>query len=256
MFCDTQRNENDNTVLSHYTTYENLIYILKSRKIRLSEISTLNDKTEEIINGCLHGEKRYVFCMTYSQSESVAMWSLYGKASGIKIKISFPQGALAKGITEFYPKDTNEESIPHKCFVKDNNRNKLFSIRDMTYYDKSNKRILYKGAKIENLELQQDQCRIFSGYVKYNAWEFEKEVRLSAVLNGSFERCEGELASQKYIFANISDELISKITVTHNPWISDDVKQELERSINDLAKKELKHENSTCNGEIADYFNQ
>lgn len=75
--------------LYKYTTLESLALILKSRKIRLNPLSSMDDKQESKTNDSVDFSK-YVFVSSWMNQpkESIAMWKLYGDMSnGVRIAL-------------------------------------------------------------------------------------------------------------------------------------------------------------------------
>jgi len=64
--------------LHHYTTIENLVLILNSRKIRFSRLTTVDD-TEESENFGQYNIAPflYVSCWTINNIESIPLWKMY-----------------------------------------------------------------------------------------------------------------------------------------------------------------------------------
>lgn len=244
----SQRKEKDQTIIYHYTTYESLLAILENKCFRLSRSDLLNDKVEEKFSGCLESEKRYIMSFTYTGVESVAMWAMYGKASGIKLRIGIPHSFLVKTINNnfyFDPKKDNKIGIGDVETLSPTK--KEFRVSNVMYYDKEADKIFLKKYTYRTLMSENDSKQL-AGFVKYNVWDFEKEIRLSVLLNSQGEN----KTFDKYIYAGITDELISEMIITYNPWIKENVKREIERSINSIPGFELKHEFSKCHGEVSE----
>ena len=65
-------------------------------------------------------------------------------------------------------------------------------------------------------------------------------------------RVYGEENIPKYVFAGINEELIKDFHITFNPWLSAEMKEEIQKSINSLAGFEIKCDSSQHDGEITD----
>lgn len=239
--------------LYHYTTYENLLCILKNRCFRLSRMDLLNDKAEQSLG--VHDEhlKNYVMSFT-GEKEYISMWAMYGKASGIKIRIDFPFESFKKCINnEFYFDLQKKNKIPLSspnvtgCFSK-----KGFLLSPVVYIDKNTKVLSHNGNAFQGIPStnSSDIITSMSGFIKYDAWEFEKEIRLRALLYdglGSFPT-----QSPKYIFVSIDDNLIKQIKVTFNPWLSSELKNEIQKSINGMFPYEIDCIDSQHDGEVSE----
>ena len=119
------------------------------------------------------------------------------------------------------------------------------------YYDKRRNVFKLSGKSLNSIEVSPSKISDLAGTIKYDAWEYEKEARLSVVLHQ-----DGGRGSKNYthIYTGLSDDFIKSICVTYSPWISDEVFDELRTSIDSLAGTKLKHRKSTLQGEIAEIW--
>ena len=86
-----------------------------------------------------------------------------------------------------------------------------------------------------------------SGFLKYDAWEFEKERRLKVTLNDDHQN-----NSPQYIFLKLTDAIFSDFSVTYNPWISTLLQEELKETLNRVAGIEIPQRLSSNHGEISE----
>ena len=91
-----------------------------------------------------------------------------------------------------------------------------------------------------------------TGFIKYDAWEFEREVRLRTRLQGYDLDNSNHGNTLRYIFAGINETLISDFGITFNPWISSELKEEIKKSLNALTGCELKYADSQNDGEVTE----
>ena len=71
--------------LYHYTSVSSLAMILKSKNIRFSPLSVLDDKEEQ-----MHNYSKYVFVSSWTDDEleSIPMWKMYSSPTeGVRIKL-------------------------------------------------------------------------------------------------------------------------------------------------------------------------
>ena len=234
----------------HYTSYESLIKILKNRSLRLTRYDLMNDIAEKELSRCEDGDSRYIISFS-GQRESVALWSLYGKSSSIKIRIEFPLLELLSSINNnFYFDSMLERKIPITStqHVQEDYTKKQFSFSDVVYYDKDKHVFRLQGGPIKNITVSQQMIHQLAGTIKYDAWEYERESRLSVVLYNNHDLNDSN--GLMHIYAGLSDQLIKKTTILFNPWIDADVKAVLQNSINELAGSPLKYKTSELNGEV------
>lgn len=100
--------------LYHYTSAESLIKILDSRKIRFTRLDLLNDPYEgyvEIadVSGTDKNCAKLIYCSCWNESseEDIALWYVYTKVSGVRIKMKsamFGKNmSLEENISGYYP---------------------------------------------------------------------------------------------------------------------------------------------------------
>lgn len=239
--------------LYHYTTYESLLKILKFRSIRLSRIDLMNDKAEQALSKSNINEDRYILSFTNNSKEYVSMWAMYGKASGIKLRIDFPIQVFRSSINDnFFFNEQCTDKIPIYKIATNFVTKKDFIINDVIYYDKQNNKIKHNTNPFNYLEVMDSDIDSMAGFIKYDAWEFERETRLSVLLENIRINDDIKNNNIRYIYARINDELIKNMGITYNPWISELLKTELQKSIDEVANYELNHNLSANNGEIAE----
>lgn len=78
--------------LSCINSQKRLLEIIANKSLKLNNVIFLNDKKEAFF---CHNRNYYIFSMT-SEQEYVSMWQMYGKPSGIKIRIDFSKEKLLK----------------------------------------------------------------------------------------------------------------------------------------------------------------
>jgi len=230
--------------LYHYTTYESLVMILTQRCFRISHLNLLNDRAEQTLTQDAVRMDSYIMSFSHDPKEYVSMWALYGKPSGIKLRVDFPAKALIKSIDgNFYTDSDRREKISLDEICPDPVTNRGFSISDVVYYDKDKNTLSHNTRPFTNLAVDRNMVQSLAGFVKYDAWEFEKETRLRLLLHGGGSH-------PQYIYAGIDDPFVREIGVCYNPWISDSLRNELQISIDRLAGHALFHTLSQNHGEI------
>ena len=238
-------------ILYHHTSYESLVMILKGRSFRLSRYDLMNDIAEKELSRCQDGDSRYIVSFTGAKAESVAMWALYGKKSSLKLRLSFPRDTLIKSVrNNFYfdPQLTNRIPIWDTNTINRDASKKGFSLSDVVYFDRDKKQFRLSGKPITSFETSEQMIADLAGTIKYDAWEYEREARLSVVLHQE----PSSLSEITHIYAGLTDDLIQKMTVTYSPWISETLFQVLSENIDALAGCKLTHKKSTLHGEITE----
>lgn len=239
-----------NKRLYHYTTYESLLAILSSNTFRLSRMDLLNDKAEKKLGS--NDERMSNYSISFTQKkEYVSMWAMYGKPSGLKIRLDFDKALLFNEHTKLYydGERKNRISFPKPLFeIKDLADRTILS--DVVYYDKENEVLKHNTRGFPNLVFNNSQTDKLTGLIKYDAWEFEKETRFNVRLDGKFRQFDD---FPEYIFIGFEKELVSTFRITFNPWMSNLVKEELKKSLDSLTGIQLKYLNSANDGEIEEF---
>lgn len=186
--------------------------------------------------------------MSFSNNprEYVSMWAMYGKPSGIKLRIDFPSKLFNESINNNFYFDSNcMDRISVYQMSSDPITKKDYKISDVICYDKSDNKLQYNTSSIDNLAVDDRVIQELAGFIKYSAWEFERETRLRVLLNDNNN--DGHL---QYIYARLNNQVIREFKITYNPWISSSLQSELQISIDRLAGCALSHNLSTNHGEI------
>ena len=235
----------------HYTSFESLIMILKNRSIRLSRYDLMNDYAEKELSKCIDGDLRYIISFAHTK-ESVAMWALYGKSSSLRLRLEFPIEDLLSSIDNnfFFDSELNNKiSLYGTKPVSADYTKKRYTYSSVVYYDKKKHAFRVEGHPQKNITVTDDMIRSLAGTIKYDAWEYEKESRIAVVLHQDQNITnQGEI---KYVYAGLNDKFISKLKIRYSPWISEDIQNELTKSINNLAGFEIKTQKSDLHGEIS-----
>lgn len=240
--------------ICHYTSYESLVLILKNKSLRLTRYDLMNDYAEKQLSKATDGDYRYIVSFTGTTKESVAMWALYGKHSSLKLRLDIPRGKLIETANNnFFFDSKKEEKIPtyNTGTIPCDYKKKNYSLSDVVYYDKRRNVFKLSGKSLNSIEVSPSKISNLAGTIKYDAWEYEKEARLSVVLH---QDSGTESKNYTHIYTGLSDDFIKSICVTYSPWISDEIFGELRTSIDSLAGTKLKHRKSTLQGEIAEIW--
>lgn len=210
--------------LYHYTSFDSFLFILKDKAFRLSRTSLLNDKKEKEFCG---NKDFYVMSMT-TDKEYVSMWSMYGRPSGIKIRIDFSVSLFKEC---FDSKNIYRDS---DCKIRYYYHSRpLFplpppaiercALKDVVYLNRDRSEYRHNGNHFPSIQVSEKGIEQLGGFIKYDAWEFEKETR-ARVYYEADKDCD-------YVYVAISDELLRDIKVTFNPWLSIGMKEELRASL-------------------------
>ena len=239
--------------LFHYTTFEALLSIIEGKTLRLSRLDLLNDKAEQKIGQHNDIIKSYIISFT-KKKEYVSMWAMYGKSSGIKIRLDFSTSEFLKSIDKFYYDSEKTKLVTFdktkKLFNLPDKQFNPIQLSDVAYLDKDKMKIRHNGGTINGLDVNDKLIDKMTGFIKYDAWEFEKETRLRVQLNRTATNTEEKLPN--YIYCAISEELINSIHITFNPWMTPLLKKEIKKSLNSLCGFDVPCNDSADDGEITE----
>ena len=108
--------------LSHYTTLENVAFILESKSIRFKPLDTMDDLQESKSKGIRNaGQFIFVSSWTDEESENIPMWNMYADLkSGVRI-------ALPVNPFEEYEISVGDAcKIKGECITNHLNRDEVF----------------------------------------------------------------------------------------------------------------------------------
>ena len=125
-------------------------------------------------------KKRFICCLTYLQSENIAMWKIYGKGSGYRIKI--PQQLINKFITADHKTIVFLDEHHQKLEVNKTN----ITIQDVVYFSsnktKDEKTYICRTDEKAYFPLIPNEFRdkaVEQGVqIKSDGWRYESEVRI------------------------------------------------------------------------------
>lgn len=234
--------------LFHFTTLESLLRIIRNKSFRLTRMDLMNDKAEKNLGKLTNHSENYIMSFTQGK-EYVSMWAMYGKASGIKLRLDFDSKELISGLKNYC----------YSCFEKistiqvdNSNMKKAFCVlSDIVYLDKEKNEFKHKENPFPNFKVNDDKIINMAGFIKYDAWEFEREKRL--LVNLKYDYDLEKKKYPKYIFLNIDNNLIKTFHITFNPWISDEMKNVVRESLKKAAGYEIICNNSTNDGEVDEF---
>lgn len=247
-------------MLYHFTTFESVLSIIKSKSFRLTRKDLLNDKAEKHIGNEELAKHQYIMSMT-EEKEYISMWSMYGRPSGIKIRLGFSAKEFLKVIEPFTNWNKFKQDVLHVLYVDGDGilikpedaivnlwemPYESFKFACVAYLNKDTKNLEYKGKQLTTQQIDELNVSLLTGFVKYDAWEFENEIRI--VINpDTTQMREKEL---DHIFLPISDALIKTFSITFNPWMSQDMKNIVKTQLNAAANCELQYKDSNHDGEV------
>lgn len=226
-YLDSSERLKSRKFLYHYTTIEKAIKIFKSKTWHLVNPHDMNDVVE-YRNGDPRLWQNIFFASFMAENkESIAMWSMYAQPWKDGVKIAIPMSTMKEWlksvdeILEVSPINYDEltgNSVPI------NERNVIY-ISSVAYSNaascdsNSNTETLMwsnkKNTKIPNCQ----HISELTGYIKDDAWDYEKEVRLKAEFENTFGF--GRVAIK------IPDSVLDEITISSGPLFEGDLIQRM-----------------------------
>lgn len=180
----------DDSFLFHYTDIETVINIIESGYLWLNDYNQMNDLFEkELLNQRDYDGNLFFICFSRGE-ESLAMYKMYGKGKGsaiIKIPVSVIKDILSYAWHGEYADGIDDDGEYYSCIRKtsvvDNGRvlkktvNTGLYCTDIAYLNPYDSVLKYED-KRNNKIISPLNSEELVGMVKYNCWEYEREVRL------------------------------------------------------------------------------
>ena len=207
--------------LHHYTTVENLLFILINRVLKFNKVDNFNDLSESIRNEYV---KFFASCLTYSKEESIPLWHIYAnKENGIRI--SFPNIYIFGENFYFYNDDGNKKIIAL-----------------------SSDRILYGQVEYDDQLASKspsqgsDSIRLTNVYdmacQKRKVWSYEEELRFFIVDDANL------IKDANCLYISLNDEFFNNMEITFNPFMADYKKLIIMEAVRSLGYDKIRDKNS------------
>ena len=225
-YLDSSERLKSRKFLYHYTTIEKAIKIFKSKTWHLGNPHDMNDVVE-YRNGDSHRWNNIFFASFMAENkESIAMWSMYAQpwVDGVKIAIPIStMKAWLKSVDEILEvSPTNYELTGNSIPINERNAIHISSVAysNATSCDSNNntETLMWsnkKNTKIPNCQ----QISELTGYIKDDAWDYEKEVRLKAEFENTF--------GFRRVAIKIPDSVLDEITISSGPLFEGDLLQRM-----------------------------
>lgn len=238
--------------LYHYTTVKGLIDILNSKKIRFKRLDLLNDPYEgyveiEGLSGIEKANSRFIYCSCWNdlEDEDLALWYIYTKVEGVRIKMKSAMFGKSVEIEEhksgYFPvTDIEKINTPkgddiHKVYgpLKICYENCI----ENTYCNAVGKSIANEGSENEFIMNDIDLSEL--GVRKMKHWSYENEWRYKISpyieVHGSDSAFENNLANDRLAMPEYIDvpfcTQIEEIMLA--PQISIDDKNTIEKYLDE-----------------------
>ena len=228
-FSRTGNRKKADIFLYHYTNIEGLVGIVESNTWHLCQAQCMNDKLE-YQNGDTNVWKRIYFSsFMLEEKENIGLWSMYGQPWERGIKIAVPLIVVENWIQKMnilYEVDCRTKQKGRRIFDKAD----LFAC-SVAYSNTDSDNIdgfdVLKCGTVSNDNLRKSRITSkLTGYIKNDAWFYEKEVRIRAEFLAPIEPYR--------IAVELNDEMISSMIITPSPLfegnIEGTIRKEVQRS--------------------------
>ena len=224
------KNISNDQKLCQYTSLNSVLGIIKSKYWYLGSPKNMNDGLE-LQYGLDKREDIFFGSFMIEQKESIAMWSMYAQPWEDGVMISIPADKFkewVKNIKKVYSADVSTKKPDENEFVYINKAK--ISVAKVAYSTNDNKgnveKIWCGTAYNEMFKDLSDTSLI--GYIKDDAWSYEKEIRLRVDL--------GKNVKYEGIAIEVPDCVIDSMVITKGPKFNGDllerIKNECTRSMN------------------------
>ncbi|MDD4699080.1 MAG: DUF2971 domain-containing protein [Oscillospiraceae bacterium] len=230
--------------IHHYTTLETAIKIIDKKKWHLANPKDMNDQLEYQNGDKLKWETIFLSAFMTENKESIGMWSMYAQPWEKGVKISIPSRIARSWISDIkeveevsmqdysctgrrYNLAEGEIKLSSVAYTNTDSLSKKEPDETLTWSNQTNTR-LHNIA--HNIEL--------SGYVKDQAWSYEKEIRIFAEFNNwnNFKR----------IAIDVPEKVIDSMVITASPLFEGKLMDELRKEI----QRQVKTDKSLFEGKL------
>lgn len=245
-------------MLHQYTSIKAATAILSKGELFIGSPQNMND-INEYKNFCVNGDDSAwegVFCSCFMEedTESIAMWSQYAQPweEGVRLSISVEKlKKWFKSLSEVYVADAEKNKIESQK-VKNSKFQKL--IYKVAYTNTEDvlrdggKEIVFVGIKENNRFHNIYDNKELCGYIKNNAWNYEKEIRLRIDIPGEIGKDKDKRING--IIIPIPEEVLSGFTLMKGPRVSTDDTEW--KTLLSIAQKKgiVSHSNSIFEGKL------
>ncbi len=237
---DINRRLSNNSMIYQYTNLSSAINIIKNGYWYLGTPKNMNDGLE-LQQGTDAWDNIFFSSFMTEQKESIAMWSMYAQPWENGVMISIPVREFkqwVKDIRIVYSADPKSKKIDRNNFVYLNNAK--ISVTKVAYSNQNNNkkyRLITCGSAQNSILKRLDDPKLI-GYIKNDAWSYEKEVRLRVDLGTDFDF--------QGVAIDIPDYLINSLTITNGPRFKGDIMEQVKSEI----KKSIKTNSSLFYGNL------
>lgn len=212
----------------HYTRLERCIDIFTSRLWFLSGANCMNDQLEYKNGDAKTWKNLFFACFMSDADESIGMWSMYSQPWKDGVQIAIPVSVAKKWIkgVRYIREISCTNFKPTGKTIDCNNQNRVF-LSSVAYSTCDNPidgqdRLSWSTVRNTNFPKASHNA-LLTGYVKDAAWEYEKELRIKAVIDNS--------RGFSKVAIDVPEFVLDAIVLTASPLFDGKLKDRLEKTI-------------------------
>ncbi len=231
-YLDAKSRLNSTKNLYQYTTVTALVGMLRSRTLHLSNAKYMNDQLEYDMGDKTIWKDLFFSCFMMEEEESIGMWSMYAQPWRDGVKITIPKDAfreLVSSSMELIEIDqVTKRPTGRKIWNKDDYKLWISAVAYSNHesIESKDEEVLRFGNQENRILHDMAHVPELTGYIKDEAWQYEKEVRIKAQFNNvmGYERAAIQLP----------EKIIDSLTITPSPLFEGNLIDRIEKEISKL----------------------
>lgn len=228
-FSRTGNTKKEDIYLYHYTNIKGLIGIVHSNTWHLGQAQCMNDKLEYQNGDSDVWQRIYFSSFILEDKENIGLWSMYANPWENGVKIAIPLDVVERWIknaNRLYEVDCKTKRQGAQIIDSAD----IFAC-SVAYSETDSNNIngfdILKCGSVTNEIIRKNRITSsLTGYIKNNAWSYEKEIRIRA------EFLEPIVAQR--IAIELNDEMVNSMVITPSPLfegnIEDTIRKEIQRT--------------------------
>lgn len=187
-------------------------------------------------------EKYFFTSFMTDTKESIGMWSMYGQPWKDGVLLTLPKKTVSnwiKNVKELYEISCDNYQPTGRILEIDDENRVFLSAVAYTNCDnhENEERLTWSTAKNTNIKSAAHIPKL-TGYIKDAAWDYEREIRIKAVLKAEH--------GFKRVAIDVPDEVLDSMIITAGPLFVGD----LERRLREEIQRELTSTKSLFCGKL------
>lgn len=236
---------------SQYTDIEALLCILRNKELKANCIKNVDDRKEQTyLQPLIDNDEAlpYVSCFDHRKAESIPLWNMYaGNKYGVKVQFDISDSGLSSDFS-YALIDKNRDVKGCRpgfapvafCQSMHEDHSKEYP---KVWVHISAKPVVYKNS-LENTwyQLPADDLLSWStlATIKSKDWKFQNEIRIIAAFSHTDYTANNDnvklidIPYFDYLLLPIHFRNVAKITITFSPWMGEETKRLIEKSIKEF----------------------